>query len=43
MDVRYDDWLPLITEGYTIMIREYIKSNRHRHRVCDEETGEIIG
>ena len=43
MDVRFDDWFPVITESYTLMIREYIKSNRHRHRLCDEETGEIIG
>ena len=38
---RPDDWFPLITEGYTIMIREYINSNRHRTRF-DVVTGEII-
>lgn len=38
---RPDDWFPLITEGYTIMIREYINSNRHRTRF-DVSTGEIL-
>jgi glutathione synthase/RimK-type ligase-like ATP-grasp enzyme len=49
MDERSEDWFPLLTESGSIMLREYIKSNRHRRRgvvvdgqVVDEETGEII-
>lgn len=29
MDERYDDWFPIVTEGYTMLITNYIKSYRH--------------
>lgn len=42
MDERSSDWFPLLTESGSLMLREYIKSNRHRQRKnFDEETGEI--
>jgi hypothetical protein len=43
MDERSGDWFPLLTESGSLMLREYIKSNRHRKRQAfDEETGEIL-
>jgi hypothetical protein len=50
MDERPEDWFPLLTESGSLMLREYIKSNRHRRRggvvvdgqQIDPETGEII-
>lgn len=29
MDEHYDDWFPIVTEGYTMLITSYIKSYRH--------------
>lgn len=43
MDERSSDWFPLLTESGSLMLREYNKSNRHRHRKnFDAETGEIL-
>lgn len=41
MNERSQDWFPVISESYTVFLREYIKSNRYRQRV-DIETGEIL-
>lgn len=37
MDERYDDWFSVVTEGYTIMISNYIKSFRHMQHKDNEE------
>lgn len=50
MDCKYDTWYPVITESYTILLTNYIKSKRHGCKSdlpevppnVDPETGEII-
>lgn len=41
---EYDRWFPALCDSSSIVIREYIKSQRHRPRgiSIDTETGEII-
>lgn len=30
LDEHFDDWFPVVTEGYTLLITNYIKSFRHK-------------
>ena len=40
MDEHYDDWFPIVTEGYTMLITNYIKSFRHLKEKFDKKDGD---
>lgn len=39
---HYDDWFPLLCDNSAFIIDKVIKSNRHRERHIDPDTGEVL-
>lgn len=39
---EFERWFPLLCDNSAYVVNQYIKSQRHRHKYIDMETGEIL-